>query len=92
MALPQILMLAGRRYIMMPIAIVGGTIGYLIESYISDKKTPGLDKSIDDIRVGRLVESELSSDPTNVESLKEKKFVPKTIFEKNVSPSLQTSS
>lgn len=76
----------------MPVAIIGGTIGYLIESYISDRKTPGLDTSIEDIRVGRLVESELSSDPTNVGSLKEKKFVPKTIFEKNLSPSLQTTS
>ncbi|KAE8741524.1 hypothetical protein FOCC_FOCC012952 [Frankliniella occidentalis] len=90
--LPQILQLVGRRYIMMPVAIIGGTIGYLIESYISDRKTPGLDTSIEDIRVGRLVESELSSDPTNVGSLKEKKFVPKTIFEKNLSPSLQTTS
>lgn len=75
----------------MPLAIVGGTIGYLIESYISDRRTPGLNESIEDIRVGRLVESELSSDPTNVDSLKERKFVPKSIFEKNVSPSLQSS-
>ncbi|XP_034247515.1 uncharacterized protein LOC117649153 [Thrips palmi] len=80
-----------RRFIVMPLAIVGGTIGYLIESYISDRNTPGLNKSIEDIRVGRLVETELSSDPTNVDSLKDKKFVPKSIFEKNVSPSLQSS-
>ena len=68
-------------YILMPVAIVGGTIGYFIESWISDRKTPAINQSIEDIRVGRMIQKELSCDPTKVESLKEKKFVPKSIFE-----------
>ncbi|KAJ1527960.1 hypothetical protein ONE63_007893 [Megalurothrips usitatus] len=82
----------GRRYIIFPIAVVCGSIGYLLETSFSDRSTPALNDSIADVRVGRMIQSELSSDPTIVDSLKEKKFVPSTIFEKNVSPSLQRSN
>lgn len=72
-------------YITLPAAAVIGVIGYNIESYLSDKYTP-YSESIQEKRMDRLLKED---DSTSVPSLKEKTFVPPTIFEKNVSPSLK---
>lgn len=54
---------------------------------MSDKYTP-YQKSVEEKREDRLVEEYLTKDITKVDSLKERKFVPRSVFEKNVSPSL----
>lgn len=76
-------------YITLPFAVVVGIIGYNIESWVSDKSTP-FKNSIEEQREDRLLKDLENVDAKHIESLKEKKFVPRTIFEKNVSPSLQT--
>ena len=83
-------------FVMLPIAAVVGAIGYKIEWSIRDKKNPTggpQNKSVQSIREERLLEqmSTVSGDATIVDSLKEKKIIPKTIFDKNLSPSLQNS-
>ncbi|KDR14664.1 hypothetical protein L798_10771 [Zootermopsis nevadensis] len=82
-----------RRYvpfITLPFAAVVGIIGYNLEGMLSDKYTP-YQKSIEGKREDRLLEESLAKDVTKVDSLKEKKFVPRSVFEKNVSPSLQNT-
>lgn len=77
------------RYVPMitvPAAAVIGVIGYNIESLISDKYTP-FQESIQEKRLERLAKD--PEDLVHVESLKEKKFVPSSVFEKNLSPSLK---
>ncbi|KAK7794063.1 hypothetical protein R5R35_001317 [Gryllus longicercus] len=74
-------------YITLPVAAVIGFIGYKIEGLMSDKYTP-YQESIEEKREERLLKENLEKDVTNVDTLKEKKFVPRTVFEKNVSPSL----
>ncbi|EEB15413.1 conserved hypothetical protein [Pediculus humanus corporis] len=66
-----------------PISATVGFIGYKIEQLISDRYTPAL-KSVKDEREERLLQED-----KDVESLKKHAFVPKTIFEKNLSPSLK---
>ncbi|CAG2101922.1 unnamed protein product [Medioppia subpectinata] len=80
-------------YIVFPFAVIVGTVGYNLESILGDRqigaKTIG--KSIDKERSERLLKRlDDTTDATQVESLKKKSFVPKTIFERNVSPSLQS--
>ncbi|XP_075218986.1 small integral membrane protein 12-A [Lycorma delicatula] len=72
-------------YITLPVAAVVGVIGYKVENMLSDKYTP-YRESIQNQRSERQLKSE---DLTQIDSLKEKRFVPNTIFEKNVSPSLK---
>uniref|UniRef100_A0A069DMH8 Uncharacterized protein n=1 Tax=Panstrongylus megistus TaxID=65343 RepID=A0A069DMH8_9HEMI len=72
-------------YITLPVAAMVGIIGYNIENWVSDKYTP-YQESISKKRTERLLENELNG--VN-ESLKEKKFVAKSVFDKNLSPSLQ---
>ncbi|GLG97702.1 Small integral membrane protein 12-A [Gryllus bimaculatus] len=74
-------------YVTLPVAAVIGFIGYKIEGLMSDKYTP-YQESIEEKREERLLKENLEKDVTNVDTLKEKKFVPRTVFEKNVSPSL----
>lgn len=64
-------------YITFPVALVFGFVGYNVEGWISDKYTP-YSKSIQEQRKERLEK----------EGIKEL-VIPKTIFEKNLSPSLQ---
>lgn len=78
-------------YITLPVAAVVGVIGYKIEGYVSDKYTP-YQGSIEERREERQLDENLSKDVTKVDSLKEKKFVPRTVFERNVSPSLLSDS
>lgn len=75
-------------YITLPFAVVIGIIGYNIERLVSDRSTP-FKNSIEEQREDRLLKDLENVDAKHIESLKEKKFVPRTIFEKNVSPSLQ---
>lgn len=74
----------------LPVAAVIGFIGYHIESRFSKNfNTPYLG-SVQDKRDDRLID-ELNNDSFQTIdhiSLKKKEFVPKTVFEKNVSPSL----
>jgi hypothetical protein len=77
-------------YVTLPVAAVVGIIGYNLEGFISDKYTP-YQKSVEEKREDRLVEDYLTKDTTNVDSLKERKFVPRSVFEKNVSPSLSSN-
>ncbi|RWS25272.1 hypothetical protein B4U80_04885 [Leptotrombidium deliense] len=77
-------------YVTLPIAVVVGAIGYNLEAILSDKHTPSPKSSIEESRIERrLQELETLEDPSNVASLKEKGFVPKTLFDKNVSPTLR---
>ena len=81
-------------YVVFPFAVVIGTIGYNIEWKFRDKNTPngGQQGSLKSDRDERLLQQlEESQDLTQMDSLKARTFVPKSIFEKNVSPSLQPS-
>ncbi|KAH9420095.1 small integral membrane protein 12-A [Dermatophagoides pteronyssinus] len=85
-------------YVMLPVAMVIGAIGYNIEWAIRDPNKPKGDQkpSVELERNERLLQQLLATekieDLTNVESLKQKSFVSKTIFEQNLSPSLKPSS
>jgi len=63
-------------YIVMPLAGVVGFVGYNIEDWVSDKHTPYRESTLDRREARRIKEG--------AEDFK----VPSTIFEKNVSPSL----
>ncbi|EFX79422.1 hypothetical protein DAPPUDRAFT_304831 [Daphnia pulex] len=78
-------------YITLPFAAIIGVIGYNIERIISDRTTP-FKNSVEEQRDERMLKNLENVDAKEMESLKEKKFVPRTIFEKNVSPSLQTKN
>src|SRR5690625_1734172 len=85
-------------YVMFPVALVVGTIGYNVEWSIRDKNNPkgGQRPSVEQERnERRLKQLDEQTDLTQVDSLdslKAKTFVAKTIFEKNLSPSLKPSS
>ncbi len=69
-------------------------IGYHMEWFFRDKNSPtgGQKISVLKERDERLLaQLEDTNDLTKLDSLKARTFVPKSIFEKNVSPSLQTS-
>ncbi|KAJ8884475.1 hypothetical protein PR048_016332 [Dryococelus australis] len=74
-------------YITLPVAAVIGFIGYKIEGLLSDRYTP-YEKSIEEKREERFVEESLKKNTLDVESLKGKRFVPFSVLQKNVSPSL----
>ena len=67
-------------YITFPAALVVGFIGYNLEGWISDKNTPFKEEGIKEERFERLGETLHETDCTQVDSLKEKKFVPKTML------------
>jgi len=80
-----VLLAAARAYapaILFPVALTIGFIGYNIESLVSDKSTPSRESVIERREQRHL--QELDQD-------KKEPLVPKTIFEKNVSPGLQKS-
>ena len=78
-------------FVTLPAAAVIGFVGYKIESLISDKYTPSI-QSIEQQREERRLKDLEEKDVKEIDTLKEKKFVPRSIFEKNVSPSLQPKS
>ncbi|KFM81682.1 hypothetical protein X975_11028, partial [Stegodyphus mimosarum] len=69
-------------YITLPISIVIGVIGYNIEGLLSDKYTPTKKLSTEEERLERQLKE--MEDKLAVDSLKSRKFVPKTVFEKNL--------
>ncbi|KAK6183517.1 hypothetical protein SNE40_010987 [Patella caerulea] len=72
-------------YITWPVAAVVGVIGYNFETIVrKDKNTPWKTKSIQEERDERkLKDLEETKDVTEVDSLKAKTFVPKTILGRN---------
>lgn len=81
-------------YIVFPVAVIVGAVGYNLENILSDRKNAlkNVRNSVGSERSERRLTDLAESDATQVESLKKHSFVPKTIFEKNVSPSLQTDN
>jgi len=79
-------------YLTLPFAAAIGVIGYGVEGLISDKFTPFKTKSVEEERDERLLKELDGKDVKTLDSLKDKKFVPRSIFEKNVSPSLQKTN
>jgi len=76
-------------YITVPAAAIVGVIGYNLENILSDKYTPYKKESIDEARTNRLLaEQKDFTDPNVYERLKDKKFVPKSVFDRNLSPGL----
>ncbi|XP_071538695.1 small integral membrane protein 12-A [Panulirus ornatus] len=73
-------------YVTLPAAAVIGFIGYNIEKHF--RTPPPSRPSVEDQRNERLLKEMLESEAVAPAPLSEKNFVPKTIFEKNVSPSL----
>lgn len=71
-------------YITLPISIAIGIIGYNIEGLISDKFTPTKKLSVEDERLERQLK-EMENNDLSTKTLKSKSFVPKTVFEKNLS-------
>ncbi|KAF6210905.1 hypothetical protein GE061_014017 [Apolygus lucorum] len=75
-------------YITLPFAGLVGVIGYNMENLFSDKFTP-YQKSISQQRKDRQEAEAGKNQDDDVSSLKERKFVARSVFEKNLSPSLQ---
>jgi len=64
------------RYVKLGLGIVVGFVGYNLESWVSDKHTPSRKSAIE------------RREERRANAQEEEFQVPKTIFEKNVSPSL----
>ena len=86
-------------YIVLPFAALVGAIGYTIESAVSDKYTPW-SGSIEERRRERLLREQVAEGTADEDqkpkelqtsSLTNPDFVPKNIFQKNVSPTLKNS-
>ncbi len=71
-------------YIVWPAAAVIGVIGYNIEKVVRGDgiHTPAKEKSIMEEREERLLKENEQKDLTNIDSLKDKTFVPRTISER----------
>ena len=70
-------------YVVWPVAAVVGFIGYELETGIRGEEgmqTPAKEHSIIDEREERRLRENQEKDVTEVGSLKERKFIPKTIF------------
>ena len=76
-------------YVVFPIACVIGVVGYTIEGAISDRYTPWQGSVVERREQRKLKEAQ---DTIEESSLKNPEFVPKNIFQKNVSPSLSKDS
>ena len=71
-------------YITFPVALVVGFIGYNIEGWVrGDKNTPFKEAAVLEERSERRLEQIQDRDCTQVESLKAKTFVPKSILGRN---------
>ena len=71
-------------YITFPVAVVVGFIGYNLEGWVrGDKKTPYKGEAIQEERSERRLEQLQDHDCTQVDSLKSKTFIPKTILGRN---------
>ncbi|XP_072164581.1 small integral membrane protein 12-like [Diadema setosum] len=81
-------LLAGMRtyapWVTFPFAVVVGAVGYTIERTIrSDNSQAAHVKSIAEEREERQLAESVGQDCTNVESLKEKKGIPRTVLDRN---------
>ncbi|OXA42595.1 Small integral membrane protein 12 [Folsomia candida] len=74
--------------ILLPVSAVIGLIGYNLEAILSDKYTP-YKPSIEEQREDRQLQELGNNGSPLVETLHERKFVPKSIFERNLSPKLE---
>ncbi|XP_078675596.1 small integral membrane protein 12-like [Branchiostoma floridae x Branchiostoma belcheri] len=71
-------------YITFPFALVIGFVGYNFENLVrGGRQQPYRNKSILEEREERKLEAIEEKDPTEVDMLKEKKFVPRTVLDKN---------
>ena len=74
-------------YIVWPVAAVIGFVGYNVEKAIrGDEEMPFRNQSVGETRDERLLKESLEKDPTAVDKLKDRTFVPKTIFRTETSP------
>ncbi|XP_037072666.1 small integral membrane protein 12-like [Pollicipes pollicipes] len=73
--------------ITLPVAALVGFVGYNLES-LFDRSTPAPLEGVKDSREERRLEDAAAA----VGSLKDRTFVPKSVFEKNVSPTLTKPS
>ncbi len=83
------IILAGARayapYLVFPAAVVVGTIGYFIESHISDQDKGKIQApSTLDARGDRLLEN--VGNPAEMTSIKEKKDIPRSVLDRNLKP------
>lgn len=81
-----------RRYVIpvvvFPVALVIGTIGYNVETMLSDRYTPATVTSVKQDREERMMR-ETAGDPAAVPSLKDSiQFSKSQVLSKNLSPSL----
>ncbi len=81
--------LAGARayapYIVFPAALVVGSVGYFIESRLSNRETAKIQApSTLEARGDRLLEN--IEDALEVKSLKEKKDIPRSVLDRNLKP------
>ncbi|KAK7103637.1 hypothetical protein V1264_018502 [Littorina saxatilis] len=71
-------------WVTFPFAVVIGFIGYNVEGWVrGDKKSPFKEEGIKDERSNRVLEQNSHTDCTEVDSLKAKTFVPKTMLGRN---------
>ena len=74
-------------YAVWPAAAVIGFVGYNIERLIrGDEEMAFRKQSVGEERDARLLQESLEKDPLEIDRLKDKKFVPKTIFRTETSP------
>ncbi|XP_068215703.1 small integral membrane protein 12-A [Palaemon carinicauda] len=74
-------------YITLPAAAVIGFVGYNIEKQFRTPPPPR--PSIEELRSERLLKEMLETEKVGLDPLKNKTFVPKSVFEKNVSPGIK---
>ena len=78
-------------YIVLPFAALVGAIGYTIESTVSDKYTPW-SGSVSERREERMLREAAEREASSLaKEVGKEDFVPKNIFQKNVSPTLKDS-
>ena len=71
-------------YIVWPVAAVVGVVGYNVERVVrGDEKTPCREKSVSEERDERFIKENTNKNMSEIDSLKKRSFVPKTIFERN---------
>ena len=69
-------------YVVLPIAVVVGSVGYFIETRVRNSEKWAKEKP-STLEERTLRQLDTSEDPTNVQSLKYKEGIPGTIFERN---------
>lgn len=83
----QVLIAGLRSYapwVTLPFAVVVGAVGYTVERTVrGDKAEPVRLKSVVEEREERQLAESMNQDCTKVDSLKEKKGIPKTVLSRN---------